>query len=245
MTSSATALTVFTAMTVLPSAFGFQGNQSTLTRTFDRTIVLTNSRIMVTVNFTNDPAGTCRGFFYSDQVPSELTVSTLSVMVNGKAVTNSLFESGQNGDVFPECTPYRWVLEQPTNFPQSNPVPPNQPVQITYAITSAVSNRFSLQQFSWVGFDVSATNASFGCSETTDQQTVIFTTTAAGVSLSGYNATNGFVLALAGVPETNYVIEASTNLFDWVSLVTNAAPFEFTDTNRAAFRHRFYRGRLF
>jgi hypothetical protein len=46
---------------------------------------------------------------------------------------------------------------------------------------------------------------------------------------------------LNGVPTYNYSIQASSDLFDWVSLVTNASPFTFTDTNR--FDHQFYRGR--
>jgi hypothetical protein len=33
------------------------------------------------------------------------------------------------------------------------------------------------------------------------------------------------------VPDYNYVIEASANLFNWVSLVTNTSPFQFADTN--------------
>ena len=37
------------------------------------------------------------------------------------------------------------------------------------------------------------------------------------------------------------VVQASTNLLDWVSVQTNTAPFVFTDTNAAAFHQRFYR----
>jgi hypothetical protein len=64
-------------------------------------------------------------------------------------------------------------------------------------------------------------------------------------AMTGLCTTNGFMLGLKGVPDYNYVIEASTNLFNWVSLVTNASPFQFTDTNRAGFRQRYCRGRLF
>jgi len=53
------------------------------------------------------------------------------------------------------------------------------------------------------------------------------------------------MLGLKGVPDYNYVIEASANLFNWVSLVTNTSPFQFTDANRAGFRQRYYRGRRF
>jgi hypothetical protein len=49
-----------------------------------------------------------------------------------------------------------------------------------------------------------------------------------------------FTVTLTGVPTYNYSIQASSNLFDWVSLVTNASPFTFTDTNR--FDYQFYRG---
>jgi hypothetical protein len=245
VTQKAIALAVCTAVLSLPVAFGFQSDNSSPTRSFDKTVAPANSQIVVTVNFTNGGMAASRGFYYADQVPSGLTVSTLGLMLNGIAVTNYLFESGQDGDVYPGCTPYRWVLEQPTNFTEANPIPPQSAVQIVYAITSSTSNTFNLQQFSWVGFDPANTNASFGYSETTDQRSVIFTTTAEGVSVSGQSSTNGFIVGLSGVPGTNYVIEASTNLFNWVSLVTNASPFQFMDTNRAGFPWRFYRGRLF
>jgi hypothetical protein len=229
MTQRAMALVLGAVVLSLPAAFGFQSDKSLLARSFNKTVALTNSQIVVTVNFTNGGTAASRGFYYADQVPSGLTVSTLSLMLNGNAVTNYLFESGQDGDVYAGCTPYRWVLEQPTNFAEANPVRPQYPVQVVYAITSSVSNIFNLQQFSWVGFNTTTTNASFGYSETTNQQSVIFTTTADGISISGQNTTNGFALELNGVPGTNYVIEASTNLFNWVSLVTNASPFQFTD----------------
>ena len=37
------------------------------------------------------------------------------------------------------------------------------------------------------------------------------------------------------------VVQASTNLRDWISIQTNTAPFVFTDTNAAGFSQRFYR----
>jgi len=231
MIPRALALAVCTAVLSLPVAFGFQSDNSSLTRSFNKTITIANSQIIVTVNFTNGGTAASRGFYYADQVPSGLAVSTLSLTVNGNAVTNYLFESGQDGDVYPGCIPYRWVLEQPTNFAQANPIPPQAPVQIVYAITSSVSNIFNLQQFSWVGFDPTMTNAAFGYSETSDQQSVTYTTTAAGVSVSGQSLASGFMLGLSGASGTNYVIEASTNLFNWVSLVTNTSPFQFLDTN--------------
>ena len=46
------------------------------------------------------------------------------------------------------------------------------------------------------------------------------------------------VLGTAGIP---YVVQASTNLLDWVALQTNTAPFNFTDPNAGKFAKRFYR----
>jgi hypothetical protein len=48
--------------------------------------------------------------------------------------------------------------------------------------------------------------------------------------MTGLCTTSGFMLGLKGVPDYNFVIEASANLFNWVPLVTNASPFQFTDT---------------
>ena len=49
-----------------------------------------------------------------------------------------------------------------------------------------------------------------------------------------------FTLTLAGVPTYNYTIQGSSNLVDWVALVTNVSPYTFVDTNRMD--NRFYRG---
>ena len=61
--------------------------------------------------------------------------------------------------------------------------------------------------------------------------------------LSGLlNATNGlFQLNITGVTGLNYAVQASTNMVDWVSLCTNAAPFSFEDSNMDIIPQRFYR----
>ncbi len=57
--------------------------------------------------------------------------------------------------------------------------------------------------------------------------------------------TNGTVhLFFAGATGQTYVLQASTNLVDWVSVATNVAPagiFEMTDPQAAQFQSRFYR----
>jgi hypothetical protein len=50
-----------------------------------------------------------------------------------------------------------------------------------------------------------------------------------------------FGFTVSGVSGTQYVVQASTNLVNWVSLQTNTAPFNFVDTGAGAFHRRFYR----
>lgn len=52
---------------------------------------------------------------------------------------------------------------------------------------------------------------------------------------------NQFRFVVAGVPGFNYSVLASTNLQDWVPLVTNTSPFEFLDTDAAVLPCRFFR----
>jgi hypothetical protein len=56
-----------------------------------------------------------------------------------------------------------------------------------------------------------------------------------------YTAGGEFQFNLAGEAGSNYVVEASTNLVDWIPLITNTSPFLFTDTNAVSFPLRFYR----
>lgn len=50
-----------------------------------------------------------------------------------------------------------------------------------------------------------------------------------------------FQFNIVGVTGFNYVLQASTNLTDWVSLQTSVVPFSYTDTNSANWPQRFYR----
>jgi hypothetical protein len=224
--------------------------------------------VVVSANFTNAEAVSLRGFYYADQVPSGLAVTTLGVTLNGQSLTNYAVEAGTNGDVYPGCTPYRWVLEEPTGFSgwtfytnasgnvvyqwgwelpagstQTNPIPPGGVLQIVYSVGSPAPGVFNLQQFSWAAFDPIATNASFGYSENADQETVSFLTAAPPCTLAGHGATNGFLLQIARPSGWTYAIDASTNLRSWNALATNTSPFAFTDTNTAGVSARFYRAR--
>ena len=47
--------------------------------------------------------------------------------------------------------------------------------------------------------------------------------------------------AVAGTTGAQYIVQASTNLVNWVTIQTNVAPFNFVDSNASQFSHRFYR----
>jgi len=57
---------------------------------------------------------------------------------------------------------------------------------------------------------------------------------------------NQFRFTVNGWAGTNYVVQATTNLTatNWISLKTNAAPFQFTETNANTFSQRFYRAKI-
>jgi hypothetical protein len=63
----------------------------------------------------------------------------------------------------------------------------------------------------------------------------------AAVLTSVAQSNNQFSFTVSGVSGNQYVVQASTNLIDWISLQTNAAPFTFADPNIPQFSRRFYR----
>ena len=52
---------------------------------------------------------------------------------------------------------------------------------------------------------------------------------------------NQMQFTITGVPGLNYAVQVSTDLMNWDFVATNAAPFDFTDTNTANFSARYYR----
>ncbi|HEV2318500.1 MAG TPA: DUF11 domain-containing protein, partial [Verrucomicrobiae bacterium] len=58
---------------------------------------------------------------------------------------------------------------------------------------------------------------------------------------SGGTGTGGVFHLTVSNSQLPVIIQASTNLVNWVNVATNSAPFTFTDTNAPGFHARFYR----
>jgi hypothetical protein len=61
-----------------------------------------------------------------------------------------------------------------------------------------------------------------------------------GPQVSIASSSGGMSVSVNGASASPYVIIASTDLINWVALVTNTPPFVFTDTNSSNFSQRFY-----
>lgn len=68
-----------------------------------------------------------------------------------------------------------------------------------------------------------------------------FNVPAAPTLASARSAAGQFSFAVNGTSSATYVVEASTNLVDWVPVQTNTAPFTFVDTHVASLGRCFYR----
>jgi hypothetical protein len=127
--------------------------------------------------------------------------------------------------------------------------------------TTATGGGYLSYQWKFNGTNLtSATGSALTLSKITTNQAGIYSVTAAGISgstsraatLTVYataaaklapaaHASGQYALTVAGVTGFKYVVQASTNLVNWVPMQTNTAPFTFVDTNAGKFRQRFYR----
>jgi len=82
-----------------------------------------------------------------------------------------------------------------------------------------------------------------GCGSATSDPIVlsVYPSLAATLTVPELSGDRQMQFSVVGLPGYNYAVQASTNLVDWVPLVTNSSPFGFTDTNTGKFPQRFYR----
>lgn len=188
------------------------GEPVPFSRSFDRNVSLAGTPVMVTADFINPEPATLRGFYYADQVPSGLSVTPISVTINGQSVTNYLFESGQDGDVYPGCTPRRWIFEQPDSFQETNPIPALATVRIVYELSTTNSGTFPLQHYAWIGYDPGSSNIVSGFGAGSGQQPLSFLTAPGDLRLSLHLSNRHPVLTFSSQADVLYAVEYTDTL---------------------------------
>jgi hypothetical protein len=68
-----------------------------------------------------------------------------------------------------------------------------------------------------------------------------YTSQVTKLSASDVNGGGSFQLTLSGIPGQSYIIQASTNLVNWVNILTNTPPLTFMDLQATNYNNRFYR----
>ncbi len=92
-------------------------------------------------------------------------------------------------------------------------------------------------------YQVTVANAYGSMTSSIANLTVYLTEAASLSSPIGPSSGGTMKFQIGGVSGFNYAVEASTNLHDWIPLMTNTSPFQFSDPNAAAFPNRCYRVR--
>jgi hypothetical protein len=108
-------------------------------------------------------------------------------------------------------------------------------------LASATGPALTLNKITTNQAGIYSVTAAYGSSSTSRAATLTVYATAAAKLAPATHASGQYALAVAGVPGYKYVVQASTNLVNWVPMQTNTAPFMFVDTNAGKYRQRFYR----
>lgn len=157
--------------------------------------------------------------FNSNSLPAIISEPTNQIAIAGATatfsvtVTNELFTPG-----------YQWQLNG-TNLPDYSNV-----LVLTNVNATNAGN-----------YDV-VVSSYFGFGGTTSSNAVlsVYSSVAPAISQFSFSRSNGLQFTVSGVPGYNYAVLASSNLVNWVPLITNNSPFNFADTN-LDLPYRFYR----
>lgn len=108
-------------------------------------------------------------------------------------------------------------------------------------LTSATGSALTLSKITTNQDGIYSVTAFDGSGSTSRAATLTVYATAAAKLAPAIHASGQYALTMTGVPGYKYVVQASTNLVNWVPMQTNTAPFTFVDTNAGKFLQRFYR----
>ncbi len=113
------------------------------------------------------------GFFLSDQVPRGLSIVSSTVRVNGVVLEDCIRETGNVGEIYDECIPYRWVLETPPAFSEMHPIPPGGTVEIECEVTCGRAGTHVFKNFGWSGAVPTGIDTSWAFGHDDDSLTIV------------------------------------------------------------------------
>ena len=145
----------------------------TVERSLAGTTALVGEPATVTVTVTNSSSNHLRGFIFSDHTPAALTVTLVSVKIDGAAIPDFTAEATDSDAVTPGCRTYRWVFETPGDYPENNPIKRSRTAEIVYTWTASQPGNYACDEFSWVGLFPEGSGPVFGYSQ--ESEAVVFT----------------------------------------------------------------------
>jgi uncharacterized repeat protein (TIGR01451 family) len=180
------------------------------------TNVLVNSNAVFIVGVTNYGPSTSSNVLVSDTLPSGITLVS----------TNPTY-----GTVTHSGTQVFWSVGNLTN---------GAGAQLTLTMTSGSVGTFvnsALVQSGTSDFNSDNNSASAAIN-------IVSSLSPPVVSAASVAGGGGFHLTISGPTSSSVIIQASTNLVNWVNVYTSTPPFTFTDSTSTNYSDRFYRALL-
>jgi len=134
-----------------------------VSREFSQMEAFTSDTIVVTFQFVNGEPEAVSSFYYSDEIPSGVSVIGEKVRINGIEVWNLIRETDCTGCVYPGCVAHRWVLDVPQGDSLNNHIPSDGTLSIEYSFPCNKPGVYVFPSYNWVGgLKTSPLQATFG-----------------------------------------------------------------------------------
>ena len=157
--------TILCVLVVVSISFATSSTHNVIvTRSFDKDAVLTDEAIGVTVNISNNESQSLNGFYFVENIPTEIELTVESVKVNNEVVTNYIVETDQ---IYSGKEAIRFIFETPAEFNEGNGISGSNTAEIKYRLTTNTAGQYGLSEFHWVGLING--EAAFGFSESADE----------------------------------------------------------------------------
>jgi hypothetical protein len=194
-------------------------------------IAAATNTILTLTNVTADQAGQYYVTVSDGEGSTNSTTASLMIYSTTAATLKQpTYAGGQFAFNVSGIPGYQYVVQASTNDADWVSVQTNTAPFTFVDANASQSSQCFYRAYSYAGSAGSLT-VNLGIDPTTIQPTLTQSAYAAGQ----------FSFNVSGAVNQQYVVQASTNLVDWVSVQTNTAPFTFVDANAGQFSQRFYR----